>query len=291
MQKIFALKGRPSHNPLIVHVTDKDMAQRYGQWNALADELAEMHWPGALTLVLPLKANSPIAPSVLAGGNTIALRCPAHPIMREVLIAFDRGLAAPSANRSGRISPTSARHVIEEFPEAELLVMDGGSARIGIESTVVDCTGSAPATLRVGSINLSQWERSKTAPQLSGAGPHSKSEISISPSGRDKFLRAPGQLASHYAPCLPVRMNADSVDQNEALLAFGPPISGAAETANLSPSGDLDEAAQNLYAMLRSLDSPAHARIAVMSIPNEGVGIAINDRLQRAAADRPLRED
>lgn len=265
---IFALKQRPQFNPLIVHVTDAAMAQRYVAWNDTAQRLSAAFWPGALTLVLPRLANCPLSLLVSAGGDSVAVRCPAHPIARQLIAAFDGGIAAPSANRSGKISPTQASHVRDEFPDSDLLVLDGGASTLGIESTVVDVCDGVASILRHGSI---------TAEEIRAIGV--AVEESAEPSSR-----SPGQLLSHYAPSLPVRLNASQVNANEALLAFGgAPLSGAASTLNLSPSGDVVEAAANLFAFLRALDRPEHAAIAVMPIPESGVGVAINDRLKRAA--------
>lgn len=267
VRSVFALKGRPSHNPLIIHVSGKEMAQRYVQWNALADGLAEAHWPGALTLVLPKREDCPIAPSVSAGGDTLAIRMPAHPLAQSVIAAFDGGLAAPSANRSGRVSPTCAQHVLSEFAAAELMVMDGGACEVGVESTVIDCTEGQARLLRSGSVLIKS----------------STPQVSDSP----KILKSPGMLTSHYAPSVPVRLNAVDVVADEALLAFGEPVLGADQALNLSPSRDMNEAAHNLFAMLRALDCPQKIRqIAVMPIPQTGIGIAINDRLARAAANK-----
>lgn len=264
VRSIFALKGRPSSNPLIVHISDVAMAKCYGEWNKLADRLAKKYWPSPLTLVLPLRAPNVVAPEVLAGGSTIALRMPAHAKTRELIARFGRGVAAPSANRSGRISPTSAGHVLAEFPDADdLMVLDGGPCEVGLESTVVDCTGGEPVVLRAGSVLIDSAELFDNA----------ASEI----------LKSPGMLASHYAPSLPVRLNATCVNADEVLLAFGAPIDGASHALNLSDCKSLEQAARNLYAMLRALDDPKYARIAVMPIPERGIGVAINDRLRRAA--------
>ncbi len=266
---VFALKGRPSNNPLIIHVADIALAKRYVQGNDLAEALAAAQWAGALTLVLPKAADCPVALSVSAGGQTLAIRMPSHPLMREVLQGFGGGVAAPSANRSGRISPTQAAHVQEEFPDADLMVLEGGACAVGVESTVVDCTGEAAKVLRAGSVLLDD-----------------ASQIAAAVTTATVPLASPGMLSSHYAPSLPVRLNVTHVQQGEALLAFGAPLEGSAQMLNLSEAGDVDEAASHLFAMLRALDCPKYRAIAVMPIPEEGVGIAINDRLKRAAADR-----
>lgn len=266
--RIYALKSRPQFNPLIVHVADAAMAQRYVQWNDRAQALADAFWPGPLTLVLKRRSDCPISELVSAGGDTLAVRVPAHPLTRQLLQAFGGGLAAPSANRSGRVSPTTAQHVRDEFADA-VMVVDGGACDVGIESTVVDLSGDAPSILRPGSITRAMLER------IIG-------ELAAAKHGAS--LLSPGQMESHYAPSIPVRLNATDVAGDEALLAFGPPLCGAAKTKNLSPSGDLIEAAANLFSCLRALDDPALRAIAVMPIPAEGIGEAINDRLQRAAA-------
>lgn len=265
---IYEAKSRPQFNPLIVHVADVSMARQYAEWNDLAETLAAHYWPGPLTLVLKRRADSPISELVSAGGDTLALRMPAHPMARQLLRAFGGGLAAPSANRSGRVSPTTADHVVQEFG-SDLLVIDGGPCLLGIESTVIDTTGSQPVLLRPGSITGSMI--------TTVAGP-------LANAASAEILRAPGQLASHYAPSLRVRLNATQVAPEEALLAFGEPLPGAARTLNLSASGHLGEAAANLFAHMRALDDPRFTAMAVMPIPQHGIGIAINDRLQRAAA-------
>lgn len=278
VRAVFAAKGRPPRNPLIVHVSDVAMAQRYVQWNDLADSLAAQHWPGALTLVLPRREGCPIAPSVSAGGDTLALRVPAHPAAHSLIEAFDGGLAAPSANRSGRISPTCAQHVMDDFLNDDIIVLDGGFCTLGLESTVVNCTNVHPIILRHGGVQLSCQELAIAT------DPIDRSQLERQFIGEN--LLSPGMLASHYAPSLPVRLNAVSVAPNEALLAFGVPLAGAAATQNLSEGENLEEAAHNLFAMMRLLDAPHYASIAVMPIPQLGIGIAINDRLARAAAPR-----
>lgn len=269
---IYRVKSRPQFNPLIVHVADLATAERYVQFTAAAEKLAEAFWPGPLTLVLTRKAGCPVSELVSAGGDTLAIRCPAHPVAQQLLKAFGRGLAAPSANRSGRVSPTTATHVQAELGDRIPLILDGGPCRIGVESTVVDVTGEAPVLLRPGSITRAMLEKIagplRDIQQVMGEG-----------------LRSPGQLESHYAPSIPVRLNATHVANSEALLAFGPtPLIGAAKTLNLSERGDVVEAAANLFAHLRALDDEQCSAIAVMPIPAEGIGEAIQDRLKRAAA-------
>lgn len=269
--RIYSAKSRPQFNPLIVHVADAKTARQYVEWNDAAEQLARAFWPGPLTLVLPRRADTPISELVSAGGDSIAIRCPAHPVARQLLQAWGGGLAAPSANRSGRVSPTTAAHVREELPD--VLVVDGGACAVGIESTVLDLTTERPAILRPGSIT---YEMLKTVI------PNLFRDMSVQ---RNDKLKSPGQLESHYAPSIPVRLNVAEVREGEALLAFGPALlTGAVQTLNLSPRGDLLEAAANLFAHLRALDRPAHTAIAVMPIPAEGVGEAINDRLRRSAA-------
>jgi len=213
-----------------------------------------------------LSASEEISELVSAGGDTIAIRCPAHPVAHQLLAGWGGGLAAPSANRSGRVSPTTAQHVRDEFGDT-IFTIDGGACQHGIESTVVDVTGPRPVILRPGSITRSMIE------------------YVLGPVGEaGSAIKSPGQLESHYAPSIPVRLNATSVAADEALLAFGPPLKGAARTLNLSERGDLLEAASNLFAQLRALDDAQWNAIAVMPVPHEGIGEAINDRLKRAAA-------
>lgn len=263
--RIYATKGRPQFNPLIVHVAYVGMAERYVEWTEEAERLAEAFWPGPLTLVLKRKPDSPISELVSAGGDTIAIRCPQHPVAHQLIAAYGEGIAAPSANRSGRVSPTTAQHVRAEFGDT-VMVIDGGPCQHGIESTVVDLSGPRPAILRPGSVTRAMIERVLGPLGEAGEG-----------------IKSPGQLESHYAPSLPVRLNATHIEPGEALLAFGPPIPGAAQVLNLSEGGNLLEAAANLFAMLRALDDPRYTAIAVMPIPEEGLGEAIADRLRRAA--------
>lgn len=273
--RIYGAKSRPQFNPLIVHVANIQMATRYVEWDERAELLAKDYWPGPLTLVLKRRADSPISDLVSAGGDTIGIRCPQHPVAHQLISAFDGGLAAPSANRSGRVSPTTAQHVRDEFPD--LFVIDGGPCRHGIESTVLDLSTNRATILRPGSVTLDMIRY-----VLRGHAP--RAEVYTAGQG-DGVLKSPGQLESHYAPSIPVRLNATHAEPTEALLAFGrAPKQGSAAILNLSVKGDLIEAAANLFAMMRALDKPDFTAIAVMPIPNEGVGIAINDRLKRAAA-------
>lgn len=268
---IYHVKSRPQFNPLIVHVANAAIAQRYVEWTPLAEKLAAAFWPGPLTLVLKRRADCPVSELVSAGGDTIAIRVPAHPVTQQLLEAFGGGIAAPSANRSGRISPTTAQHVRDGLGDAVPLVIDGGPCEVGLESTVIDLSGAAPALLRPGSITRAMLEKALGQPVLTGAQ-------------GEGALKSPGQLESHYAPRIPVRLNAADVAADEALLAFGTPvIAGAAHTLNLSPSGDLIEAAANLFHHLHVLDDARYRAIAVMPIPTTGIGEAIADRLKRAA--------
>lgn len=276
---IYAAKGRPQFNPLIVHVRSLEEANHYGAFSEAALKLARAFWPGPLTLVLPRREHCKLSLLVSAGLDTVALRVPAHPLAQALLHESGLPVAAPSANRSGRVSPTQATHVHEEMGSRVSYILDGGPCHVGIESTVLDMTGETPAILRPGSITPPQLEKILGHPvALSGS----------------KEILAPGMLASHYAPSLPVRLNATDVKPTEALLAFGAPLPGAAITRNLSPHGTLEEAAANLFRHLRELDALGTAQelsgIAVMPIPQNteesALGLAINDRLGRAAAPR-----
>jgi L-threonylcarbamoyladenylate synthase len=272
---IFEAKGRPRFNPLISHVLDAGEAKRLVQWNDTADRLAARFWPGPLTLVLPRVKDSPIALLATAGLDTVAVRAPAHPMAQALIRAVGRPLAAPSANRSGAISPTRAEHVAESLGDRVKMILDGGPCEVGLESTVLDLTTATPILLRPGGVTREAIE--------AVIGPIALGDAI--PSG-DVARKSPGQLASHYAPARPVRLNAIAVGADEGLLAFGRAVpTGARLTLNLSPGGDLAEAAANLFAMLRALDQPGIGRIAVMPIPESGLGLAINDRLRRAAAD------
>jgi len=267
---IFAVKGRPQFNPLIVHIDEVALAQRLAVWNEEAEKLANAFWPGPLTLVLPRHPDSPVSLLVSAGGDTLALRMPANPHARALITKAGIPLAAPSANRSGRVSPTQAIHVKEELGDDIPLILDGGACTVGIESTVMDISGKRPVLLRPGSVTREQLE------EVLG---EAVSVVQVS-----DILKSPGMLASHYAPSLQVRLNITEPRDNEAMLAFGPRVpSGARAVINLSESGDLREAAARLFAALRELDKPDYSAIAIMPIPSEGLGIAINDRLERAA--------
>lgn len=276
--KIFEAKGRPRFNPLISHVANAAEAQRFVVWNETADRLAAKFWPGPLTLVLPRSIGSEIALLTTAGLDSVAIRVPAHPMALGLIRAAGCPIAAPSANRSGAVSPTRAEHVAESLGGRVSLILDGGPCSVGVESTVLDLTGETPTLLRPGGATREAIE--------AVIGPIALSHVL--PTG-NAARKSPGQLASHYAPSRPVRLEASSVAPDEGLLAFGTPLPGARLTLNLSPSGDLTEAAATLFAQLRALDRPEIARIAVMPIPHAGLGLAINDRLRRAATDDELR--
>lgn len=267
VKAIYAAKGRPSFNPLIAHVSSVEMAKDYVEWSKAADVLASAFWPGPLTLVLPLKPNNAIAPTVTAGLDTLAIRLPAHPLAQQVLEHAGRPIAAPSANPSGRISPTTAEHVFDGLNGKVDVILDGGPCAVGLESTIVGLAPTA-TVLRPGSITESDLETILGYPMT-----HYKDGSHIS---------APGQMLSHYAPNAEVRLNASTFSQDELTLGFG-----AMECdLNLSEGGDLDEAARNLFSMLRQLDKNGQGTIAVAPIPNHGIGVAINDRLKRAAAPK-----
>jgi len=273
--RIFEAKGRPQFNPLISHVLDAAEAQRFVQWSETADRLAAKFWPGPLTLVLPRAKDSSIALLTTAGLDTVAIRAPAHPIAQALIRASGLPIAAPSANRSGAISPTRAEHVAESLGDKVGMILDGGPCIVGVESTVLDLTAQRPVLLRPGGATREAIEAVIGEIAVSDALPEG-----------DTPRKSPGQLQSHYAPAQPVRLEATSVTGDEALLAFGPhPIAGARRTLNLSVAGDLGEAAANLFAHLRALDRSDTRCIAVMPVPHTGLGQAINDRLRRAAAD------
>lgn len=270
---IFAAKGRPSFNPLIVHVSDVSAAREWTVWNERAEILAAAFWPGPLTLVLKRPAGSRISLLASAGGDTLAVRAPSHPVARRLLALAACPVAAPSANRSGRISPTQAGHVAQELGDRVEMILDGGACETGIESTVVDVSGEETRLLRPGFVTREQLEAALGAPVMFGA------EASAA-------LHSPGLLESHYAPSLPVRLNALVPREGEAFLAFGPGHGSGEPTQQLSETGDLVEAAARLFAALRACDQPHYIGIAVSPIPESGIGLAINDRLKRAAAAR-----
>ncbi len=263
---IYRAKGRPDFNPLIVHIPTVAAGRALAAFDERAEQLAATFWPGALTLVLPLRADAAIAPAVTAGLPTIALRCPAHPVMQAVLAESGLPLAAPSANRSGGVSPTRAQHVAASLGAAVPLILDGGSCAAGLESTIVALRdGGAWQILRPGPIDAGRISA------ILGCEPDAVTSAAI---------EAPGQLASHYAPGKPVRLGATTAEPDEFLIGYGP-VSG---DLSLSPHGDLAAAAAGLYAALHAGAASAKPRIAVAPIPADGIGQAINDRLARAAA-------
>lgn len=259
---IYAAKGRPGFNPLIVHVADLAAAERLVEVDAIARALATRFWPGPLTLVLPARAGNGIAPGVTAGLATLAVRVPAHPVMRAVLEAFGHPLAAPSANASGTISPTTAAHVAASLGGRIPLIVDGGATPGGLESTIVRIERGRVSLLRPGGIDAALL------------GIDSEAALGIV---------APGQLASHYAPAQPLRLDATSAEPGEYLIGFG----AVAGDITLSAAGDLNEAAAALFAALHTAQASGAIRIAVAPVPDTGIGAAINDRLRRAAAPRP----
>jgi L-threonylcarbamoyladenylate synthase len=275
--RLYQAKGRPSFNPLIAHVGDFAAARQIAAFDAAATVLAEAFWPGPLTLVLPKSRDCPVAELATAGLETIAIRIPAHPVAREILRAFGRPVAAPSANLSGHVSPTTAAHVQSDLAGRIDLIIDGGPVAIGVESTIVGCF-ETPMLLRPGGLPREDIER---VLGRALAQPPAEAESDFAQP------LAPGMLASHYAPRTRVRLDAELVAPGEVLLAFGPAMppgtDKAAAVMNLSPRGDLAEAAANLFGYLRALDAKAAQMIAVMSVPDDGLGEAINDRLRRAA--------
>jgi L-threonylcarbamoyladenylate synthase len=279
---IFAAKGRPHFNPLICHYASAEAAFADVAANDAARKLAEIFWPGPLTLVLPRRATCEVALLAGAGLETLAVRVPAHPQAAKLLGALGRPVAAPSANRSGQISPTTAAHVLAGLRGRIAAVLDSGPCRVGVESTVLDLSTGTPFLLRPGGVALEALE--------AAIGPVRFGMPVDKTVDRHAKLRSPGMLVSHYAPALPVRVRADEVAADEALLAFGLPLPGARLVFQLSESGDLAEAAARLFEGLHWLDAQAPAlglrRIAAMAVPETGLGLAINDRLGRAAAPR-----
>jgi len=277
--RLYAAKGRPSFNPLIAHVADLAAAERLAVFNDQARQLAKAFWPGPLTLVLPKAPDCRVADLATAGLDTIALRVPDHPVAQALLTAFGGPVVAPSANRSGHVSPTTAGHVMADLRGKIDLVVNGGATPVGIESTIVACLNGRAILLRPGGLAREAIERV--------AGPlahHEREAVAV------EAPQAPGMLASHYAPRARIRLEAEDVRPGEALLALGAALPPGAEAAvavrNLSEGGDLVEAAANLFAHLRALDDAGAATIAVMPVPHTGLGEAINDRLARAAAPR-----
>ena len=277
---LYQAKGRPAFNPLIAHVGDIAAARKIARFDAAATALAEAFWPGPLTLVLPKTHGCAVADLATAGLDTVAIRIPAHPVARDILRTFGGPVVAPSANLSGHVSPTTAAHVLSDLAGRIDLIVDGGPVAVGVESTIVGCFDQ-PMLLRPGGLPRAEIERvlGRTLVQ-----PPADTETD---SGQPL---APGMLASHYAPRAKVRLNAVTLEAGEALLAFGlgaiSGIDAASAVMNLSERGDLDEAAANLFGHLRALDGKGVHAIAVMPVPDEGLGEAINDRLRRAAVER-----
>ena len=279
--KIFAAKGRPSFNPLIVHVSDATQAEQLVQINKRAREVMAHFWPGPLTLILPLKDGAPVSDLCHPDLDTLAVRCPQHAVARALLHDAGVPIAAPSANRSGHLSPTAPQHVQKSLGEAVPMILADGPCETGLESTVLDLSAETPEILRAGILTLEDIQA-----VLPDAKIHAP---------KDEKVKSPGMLLKHYAPSIPVRLNAVDVHEGEALLAFGSTKfmslkeGGGVDKLpeerlrNLSETGDLYEAASNLFAYMHALDTPENKGIAVMNIPNIGVGIAINDRLKRAA--------
>lgn len=275
---IYHAKGRPSFNPLIAHIDTLEMAQKEGVFNTKAELLAKAFWPGALTLVLPVAETSTVSELARAGLQSIALRIPNHPIALSLIHGVERPIVAPSANRSGHVSPTTAHHVLEDLDGHIAAILDGGMTMIGVESTIVACLDEKVVLLRAGGVSREEIERVLGESLVS---PHSLN--------RKKPL-APGMLTSHYAPNAKVSLESEEVFEDSAVLLFGSfeprGIAKARRVINLSPSGDIKEAASNLYAALRALDGSDISQIHVVPIPHDGLGEAINDRLMRAAAER-----
>jgi L-threonylcarbamoyladenylate synthase len=278
--KLYAAKGRPAFNPLIAHVADAAAARRLAAFDGAADALARAFWPGPLTLVLPKAASCPVADLATAGLDTVAVRVPAHGIAHALITTFGGPVVAPSANRSGHVSPTTADHVMADLADRIDLVLDGGPTSVGVESTIIACLGDTVALLRPGGVPRDAIEAAigRRVDEAPAAAEDGEAPL------------APGMLASHYAPRATLRLEAGEVRPGEALLAFGsdlpPGAARAAAVLNLSARGDLIEAAASLFSHLRELDRAGIARIAVMPIPRDGLGEAINDRLARAAAPR-----
>jgi L-threonylcarbamoyladenylate synthase len=270
--RLYAAKGRPAFNPLIAHVADIAAARRVAVFTPAAEKLAAAFWPGPLTLVLPKQPTAAVSDLALAGLDSVAVRVPAHPVAQNLLKAFGGPVVAPSANRSGHVSPTSAAHVLADLRGRIDLIIDGGPCTVGVESTIVSCLDQ-PTLLRPGGAPREAIE------SVLGGG------LAVAPVSDDAPL-APGMLGSHYAPKAGLRLDAENARPGEALLAFGRAPAFAGTTLNLSPRGDLIEAAANLFSHLRALDASGTRHIAVMKIPDDGLGEAVNDRLRRAAAPR-----
>jgi L-threonylcarbamoyladenylate synthase len=278
--RLYQAKGRPAFNPLIAHVGDLAAARRLGRFGAQAMALAQAFWPGPLTLVVPKTEDCPVAELATAGLDTVAIRVPAHPLAQAILKAFGGAVVAPSANLSGHVSPTTAAHVAADLSGRIDLIVDGGAVEVGVESTILGCF-DAPMLLRPGGVPREAIERVlELRLQQPPADTNSETAQPL----------APGMLASHYAPRTKVRLDAEHIEEGEALLGFGLPLPPGADRAmaamNLSARGDLHEAAAHLFGYLRALDARQARTIAVMPIPDEGLGEAINDRLRRAAIGR-----
>ncbi len=266
--KIYEAKGRPRFNPLIAHVSNVDAAMRLARFDERALRLSEAFWPGPLTLVLPIQPDGAVSDLARSGLDTVAVRAPAHPLAQAVIQAFGSAIAAPSANRSGRPSPTTFQDAVEETGFAAAATLDGGACMVGLESTVVSLLPGEPARLlRPGGVTREAIE----------------AMVGTLETAEDDAKRSPGRLALHYAPDAPVRLNVTTPNDDEAYLGFGPGSQAGARVLNLSPTGDLQEAAANLFTYLRAADRLKPAAIAVAPIPNHGLGEAINDRLARAA--------
>ena len=278
---VFEAKGRPHFNPLIIHYADADAAWGQIQPSAMAHRLGHAFWPGPLTMVLPRRPDCRVSLLAGAGLDTLAVRVPDHPVARALVARTGRPIAAPSANRSGQVSPTTAQHVMDSLGGRIAAILDCGPCTVGVESTVLDLTGERPFLLRPGGVPIEAIEAI--------VGPTGRG-IPLEAAQASRGLRSPGLLVSHYAPRLPVRLAARSVTAVEALLAFGPPLPGAGLTFNLSGGGEMAEAAARLFCGLRWLDEEGGRlglnSIAVMPVPDAGLGLAINDRLARAAAPR-----
>ncbi len=275
---LYAAKGRPSFNPLIAHVPDLVMAQRVGQFNTTALRLARAFWPAPLTLVVPITPDCPVCALARAGLDSIALRIPAHPVALDILRQFGKPVVAPSANRSGHISATTAAHVAEDLGDKIALIVDAGACSLGVESTIISCMDETPRLLRPGALTRQDIEAALGFPLLA-ALPHAPHQP-----------QAAGMLKSHYAPRAKVRLNATDIAPHEALITFGSALPRGHEQAQsvhfLSSTGNLQEAAAHLFELLRAVDALNPHTIAITPIEGDGLGEAIRDRLQRAAADR-----
>ncbi len=282
VERIFKAKNRPAKNPLIIHVENMDSAQKYGEFTKQAKILADAFWPGPLTMILNQKDGHDICNLVTAGLSTIAIRCPAHPVMRDVIKQSNCPIAAPSANNSGEPSATTPQHAAQSLGDNIDMILAAGACDVGLESTVIDLSGDVPTILRPGSVTLENIQE------------YLSNEI-MNETKQNQSPKSPGQMFKHYAPSIPVRLNAVDVNEGEALLAFGSIKFMGIKTGgnardlpeyafrNLSENGDLEEAAHHLFMMLRDLDTPENKAIAVMNIPHQGIGVAINERLERAA--------